>query len=106
MYLQRGLRTVLRTDSGKLVRGPGRDGEGSAGSSALRGQRRRTAEVRPTKIANSVLELVGNTPLVRCDRLAKAVGVPHAPEHPALGIMETLAAQPLWRPRHYLLRLQ
>jgi cystathionine beta-synthase len=32
-------------------------------------------QVRPTKIANSVLELVGNTPLVRCDRLAKAVGV-------------------------------
>merc|ERR1719456_1517478 len=32
-------------------------------------------QVRPTKIANSVLELVGNTPLVRCDRLAKAVRV-------------------------------
>lgn len=30
---------------------------------------------RPTKIANSVLELVGNTPMVRLDRFRKLVGV-------------------------------
>merc|ERR1719326_2430821 len=32
-------------------------------------------QVRPTKISNSVLELVGNTPLVRCSRLTKHLGL-------------------------------
>jgi len=32
-------------------------------------------QVRPTKIANNVLELVGNTPMVRLDRIRKVVDV-------------------------------
>merc|ERR1719352_1399656 len=32
-------------------------------------------QVRPTKIANSVLELVGNTPMVRMDRIRKVLDV-------------------------------
>lgn len=32
-------------------------------------------QVRPTKIANNVLELVGNTPMVRLDRIRKVLGV-------------------------------
>merc|ERR1719352_1054394 len=32
-------------------------------------------QVRPTKIANSVLELVGNTPMVRLDRIRKVLDV-------------------------------
>jgi cystathionine beta-synthase len=32
-------------------------------------------QVRPTKIGESVLQYVGNTPLIRCSRLAKHIGV-------------------------------
>jgi len=32
-------------------------------------------QVRPTKIANNVLELVGNTPMVRLDRIAKVLNI-------------------------------
>lgn len=32
-------------------------------------------QVRPTKIADSVLDLVGNTPMVRCSRLTKRLGL-------------------------------